>query len=103
MAEIKEQRWLCGCQIVDGELVRKCTNVKPAGELSAGQVAALPPYSAKCYRLAQEQQIVEAASAPAQPAQPAQLNAAGDANPTAVAPADTAVEPAGEQAPAASD
>ena len=95
MAEIKEQRWLCGCQIVDGELVRKCTNVKPTGELSAGQVAALPPYSAKCYRLAQEQQVAEAASAPGDPA------AANQAAPAQPAPASPDDAPTGAASPVA--
>jgi hypothetical protein len=49
----KEQRFACGCHIVDGELVAECTQVAPTGEIPAehhGPVA--KPFSAKCSRTA---------------------------------------------------
>jgi hypothetical protein len=49
----KEQRFACGCHIVDGELVAECTQVAPRGEIPAehhGPVA--KPFSAKCSRTA---------------------------------------------------
>lgn len=55
MPEIKEQKWLCGCHVVDGVLALECTQQKPQGEVNAAQHAASRPYSAKCFRLAQSQ------------------------------------------------
>lgn len=52
MSEIKEQKWLCGCHVVDGVLAQQCTQQRPQGEVTAAQHAASRPYSAKCFRLA---------------------------------------------------
>lgn len=45
-----EQKWACGCYEVEGQLVQKCTQVKPqTGDdgLTANQTVF---YSPKCYR-----------------------------------------------------
>lgn len=48
----KEQKFSCGCHVVDGVLVAECTQVAPSGEISAERHEVLKPYSAKCARLA---------------------------------------------------
>ena len=48
----KEQKFSCGCYIVDGVLAVECTQTAPRGELSAERHAVAKPYSPKCARLA---------------------------------------------------
>jgi len=92
----QEQKWLCGCHIVDGELVAECTQTRPQGEVSASQLAALKPYSAKCFRLAPqlvETPKPEAAVAPEASGEiGAAAPAACDAGPTQSAPVAPAPE-----------
>lgn len=56
MADATEVRWGCGCHEVDGELEVECTQVPPQGDLSAERHAIAQPYSAKCFRLANQAQ-----------------------------------------------
>lgn len=66
--ETKEQKFSCGCHIVDGELVVQCTQAQPGGEISSSHHAHKRPFSAKCFRLAvedQERQEYEARKAKA--------------------------------------
>ena len=50
----KEQKYSCGCHVVDGELVAECTQVATHGEISAERHGVAKPFSAKCSRLAAE-------------------------------------------------
>jgi hypothetical protein len=47
-----EQKWLCGCHVVDGVLAIACTQIAPQGEVSSAQHANARPFSRKCFRLA---------------------------------------------------
>jgi hypothetical protein len=49
----KEQKFGCGCHIVNGVLVVECTQVGLSGEVSASRHAVAQPYSPKCSRKAQ--------------------------------------------------
>jgi hypothetical protein len=53
---IKEQKYSCGCHVVNGVLVAECTQSRPSGDLSAERHAVAKPFSPKCFRLAAEQQ-----------------------------------------------
>lgn len=49
----KEQKFGCGCHVVNGVLAVECTQVAPSGEISAERHAVAKPYSPKCSRKAQ--------------------------------------------------
>lgn len=49
----KEQKFGCGCHVVNGVLAVECTQVAPSGEISAARHAVDKPYSPKCSRKAQ--------------------------------------------------
>jgi hypothetical protein len=58
----KEQKFSCGCHVVDGVLVAECTQIAPTGEISAARHGVLKPYAAKCGRKAAQQQAEAAAA-----------------------------------------
>jgi hypothetical protein len=51
----KEQKWSCGCHVVDGVLVAECTQTPITGEISAERHGVLKPFAAKCARKVAEQ------------------------------------------------
>ena len=57
----KEQRYSCGCHVVDGVLVAECTQTPLSGEISAARHAVAKQFSAKCFRLAAQRDAEEAA------------------------------------------
>jgi len=48
----KEQKFSCGCHVVNGVLAAECTQVAPSGEISAERHGVLKPFSQKCSRKA---------------------------------------------------
>ena len=68
MAEPREVRWSCGCHEVDGQLEVRCTQTPNQGELSAERHAVSQPYSAKCFRTAEQVAAPEAEPAQQAPA-----------------------------------
>jgi hypothetical protein len=56
-----EQKYSCGCHVVDGALAAECTQVALTGEISAERHGVAKPFSAKCSRLAAQHQAEIAA------------------------------------------